>query len=587
MCAGYNWIRTAKVGVIKNNLRDFSRGFFDLLRSGIQPIVFCHLHKNDSYVIISRVETKRPSRLKFLSTVQYTRGLNQMSASREKKKRKEENISSSDIKREQRKKEARRKTLSKILYSVVSLVLVVAVVLLLLVNSAVLQKNATAVTVGDSKTSAATFNYYYWDAYSNFASSYGDYLSYFIDTSLPLNKQYYDDTQTWADYFTDSAASSIEQVSILCAQANAAGYTLSDEDRNTIDTTISNLDTYASYYGYSNAEKFLVAQYGKGCTAASYRAYLESNYIASGYAQQVQDDTVITDQAIDEYYQENKNDFDVVTYRAFFVDGAVPEDDTETDADVAMENARQIADAMATQSAGNEDAFIRLAEENASDEKKDLYADPNYSLYSDYTYSNTNSTFVGWLFDDTRVVGETIAIEVDSGYYVLYFISKSVNDYNVVNVRHILITPATSADDGTSTDEDWAAALEQAEQIYSEWQDGDATEESFAELANEYSEDGGSNTNGGLYEGVYKGQMVSSFEDWCFNEGHKAGDSGIIQSSYGYHIMYYSGTGDVYWKIQVTDAYRSKTYSDWYSALQSATPAATSSLGLYFTKRSY
>ena len=67
-------------------------------------------------------------------------------------------------------------------------------------------------------------------------------------------------------------------------------------------------------------------------------------------------------------------------------------------------------------------------------------------------------------------------------------------------------------------------------------------------MANEYSEDTGSNTNGGLYDSVRKGQMVEEFDEFCF-AGHKSGDTAIVygeSGSYaGYHIIYYVGEGEL------------------------------------------
>ena len=71
----------------------------------------------------------------------------------------------------------------------------------------------------------------------------------------------------------------------------------------------------------------------------------------------------------------------------------------------------------------------------------------------------------------------------------------------------------------------------------------DGTEDGFAALANENSKDGGSNTSGGLYEDVAKGSMVAAFQDWCYEDGRQPGDTGIVQSNYGYHIMYFVGYG--------------------------------------------
>jgi len=129
-------------------------------------------------------------------------------------------------------------------------------------------------------------------------------------------------------------------------------------------------------------------------------------------------------------------------------------------------------------------------------------------------------------------------------------------DKPVVNVRHILIQP-TAAEDGTISDAAWAAAESQAQSIYDEWMAGAATEESFAELATANTQDPGSQTTGGLYEEVYPGQMVPEFEDWCFADGRQVGDHGMVKTSYGYHIMFFSGEGDyIYWQMVAEDMCR-------------------------------
>lgn len=119
--------------------------------------------------------------------------------------------------------------------------------------------------------------------------------------------------------------------------------------------------------------------------------------------------------------------------------------------------------------------------------------------------------------------------------------------YPSVAVRHILVK-AEAAEDGTYTDEAKEAAKARAEEILKEWEDGDKTEESFAALAEQYSEDTGSNTNGGLYENVLQGQMVEEFDAFCFDESRKSGDTGVVygeSTSYaGYHVMYFVGEGD-------------------------------------------
>ena len=38
-------------------------------------------------------------------------------------------------------------------------------------------------------------------------------------------------------------------------------------------------------------------------------------------------------------------------------------------------------------------------------------------------------------------------------------------------------------------------------------------------------------------------KMVNSFSAWCFDSSRKAGDTAIVKSDFGYHIMYFVGTG--------------------------------------------
>ena len=102
-------------------------------------------------------------------------------------------------------------------------------------------------------------------------------------------------------------------------------------------------------------------------------------------------------------------------------------------------------------------------------------------------------------------------------------------DRNAGNARHSLTQP-----EDTESEESWAEAEAEAQRIYDEWKAGEATEESFAALATEYTQDPGSQSTGGLYEDVYPGQMVQPFNDWCFAEGRAVSDSGIVKTHYGY-----------------------------------------------------
>ncbi len=144
-----------------------------------------------------------------------------------------------------------------------------------------------------------------------------------------------------------------------------------------------------------------------------------------------------------------------------------------------------------------------------------------------------------------------------------------------VDVRHILVMidniaaemdkeeSEPDAQDGEAeeeefTEEHWAACLAAAQKIYDEYLAGALTEEHFGELANKYSDDNnGKVTNGGLYDFVKKGDMVQEFEDWCFAEGRKEGDTGLVKTEFGYHIMYFVGSEET-WFTATRSAYISE-----------------------------
>lgn len=147
-------------------------------------------------------------------------------------------------------------------------------------------------------------------------------------------------------------------------------------------------------------------------------------------------------------------------------------------------------------------------------------------------------------------------------------------DKPMVNVRHILVIPTEKSEDGTSyTDAAWQEAEQKAQALLDEWKAGEATEDSFAALATENSEDPGSASNGGLYEDVYPGQMVDPFDAWCFDDARQTGDTGIVKTDYGYHVMYFVSKGEeIFWFETAKGDLRSERAADLEDALREKYP---------------
>lgn len=137
-------------------------------------------------------------------------------------------------------------------------------------------------------------------------------------------------------------------------------------------------------------------------------------------------------------------------------------------------------------------------------------------------------------------------------------------DHRTVNVRHILISDH-----------------EKAEEVYQEYLDGEKTEDAFAALAETYSEDNAD--EGGLYENVTKGQMVEAFDAWIFDESRQPGDTDIVETEYGHHIMYFVSEGENDFADDIRDSFENEKYQELVDELTADYPVEENAFGMRFT----
>lgn len=177
--------------------------------------------------------------------------------------------------------------------------------------------------------------------------------------------------------------------------------------------------------------------------------------------------------------------------------------------------------------------------------------------YMSYLYTNL---YAGQYLD-TKYDALVPSMEEIETYYAEH--EAELNEQGIVNdgsittdVRHILICPQGGTEDADGntvySDAEWEACRQKAQQILDQWAAEGATEELFAQLAMEHTEDPGSMSTGGLYTDIYVGEMVEPFENWCFDESRKSGDTGLVQTVYGYHVMYFVDAQEI-WIANVRD----------------------------------
>lgn len=517
-----------------------------------------------------------------------------MSASREKQLRQEQAASGYvDPKTAAEQARQKKEKRSNRLYATIGVVFLVAIVASIVWRSNIIAKNATAVTIDGEKYTAAEVEFYYWNSYNNFMNNYYYLTSYIgLDSTVSLKGQTMTDSaaemlgaetgSTWYDYFLDQATQQMAAMQKLEQQAKAEGYVYSDSVQAQYDSTLESLNTTAAANGYSLKE-YLTNAYGSLMTEKIFNEQLMRLVKYSDYVTAYQNSLTYTDDEINAAYEADKNSYDRVSYETISVSGAAASttdsngntvEPTEAEKTAALAAAKETADQILKDYKAGKDL-----ESLATEEAK-------YSKTEEGTYST--SDLGEWVFDSARKTGDATVIESGSTYYVAVFNERFRREDPTVNVRHILFQ--TAAGEKAEGDEGYeeeqaqlkADALAKAEDILSQWKAGEATEESFAALATANTEDPGSQYTGGLYENVYIGQMVQEFEDWCFDASRKSGDTGIVETSYGAHVMYFVGEDLPYWQYEVSSDLLTTDFNEWMAALPAESEIAYSDFGAGF-----
>ena len=481
--------------------------------------------------------------------------------SEEKKARKAE-------RKEKRRQEEQKERRSMALYTAAAIVVVVAAVAAMFWRSGVLQRSMTALDVNGTKYTAADVQYYY-------NSIYDDQAQYYLfDTGASVKKQVYDEStgQTWYDYLIDLSVQQLTRNTALAQQAREEGYTLSAEAQAALDATIAQLETAWIGYGvYTSRDAFIRANFGANMTYDRLVSLIELEYLASDYARTKVEAIEHSDADYTAYYQENANQLDTFTFSQITFRCSLPTTDENgntierTDA----EKASQLEELKAEQKALAEEVQAKL---NAGEKMEDLIEE-----YEDRLYSSSNGSrstwsnliyfsYGNWLIGSGRRAGDVTVIEDGSdtyyAYYVVRFDGRELDQEQTHDVRHLLIKAGENATiNSEPTQAEYDEAEKKARELLDQWKAGEATEESFAALVAEYTEDTSSADSGGLYTNITStSSYVDSFRSWAIDPARKAGDTGLVKSEYGWHIMYYVSTNEPIWKQNAIVALQNQDY---------------------------
>lgn len=443
--------------------------------------------------------------------------------------------------------------------------------------------------VGNENISFSEYIYYYNRAYTTLYNNeqyyqyYGyQYAGYDI-TKAPQDqeKDFTDsatgETMKWTEYLHNQAVDMAQMYLAFYQEAVKLGLELTDADKATIDKNIEDLREQAAQTGTQGASgdtvkgyslnAFLRLQYGNGINESFLRKQMKIETLAKKYNDTKLDEFAggYTAEEVKAVFDKTPEDYTFVDIRFYqFSTEELKQEDKETkdqlkarqekaDKEVKA-NAQAMYDAIT-----DEKSFVAQATKY---NKTEGYDANNDTLLKSVAKSSVNGNsnnleainadLAKWAFDKNVKAGDKKMVSDDkAGTYYIALMVNPAHDVKTVDVRHILFMTTDSQTGEALSDDKIKQAETNAKKALADWEAGDKTEDSFAQYATDLSEDTGSASNGGLCENTLPGQMVAEFDEWIFDASRKEGDTEIVKTQYGYHVMYFVKSNDSYSDITI------------------------------------
>lgn len=295
-----------------------------------------------------------------------------------------------------------------VVYGVVGVVIAVLAIALLVWDSGFFQKRTTAVTIDGEDFTPAVVQYYYHNAMTETLYYAQMGMNTGFDSSVDPKDQVKDEESgtTWYDYFLDQGLTSLTQVTMLNHAAEKEGYTLPAAGQAYVDASIEQTAQSVRASGYSSLEHYLRTNFGSYMTEKLYKEILTAQTIATYYQQDHQDNLTYSDEELEAYYQENKNNLDTFNYSVFTVQASIETTTTDEEGnsvDLTDEEKQAAFDtAKAQAQATAQEIQNKLAAGSDAADLAEEYSDKVYSStvhQSQMGSSFSSSSYAEWLYD--------------------------------------------------------------------------------------------------------------------------------------------------------------------------------------------
>lgn len=408
------------------------------------------------------------------------------------------------------------------IFEVVLVVVVVGLIALIPINK-VREVTAPVILVDGEEVNRVEFDYNYNVVKANYISAYGEYMAYMgLDLTGDLSTIPYTEELSFEDHFKNEAVESIKVQKAIIKEAKANGF---EYNTDTDYEEFSEGLKLAAESEKKDIKDFIKENYGDHATEKRMEPYVRNAFYVSAYYDKLGLECLPTDAEVEAVYADSPDDYDAIDYKYLCVSANL-ESEEPTDEEIAV--------AMA-------------AVEAEANDKKDTVTTDGF-LMTGITKGYMPSVFQDWIFAE-RKAGDITVVEdlTDRCYYIVEFEKRYRDETSTANARLLVV----NSGDG--------------QQYLDMWNQGEKTEESFANLCDTYSEDTG--LEGGLFEQIDVSNLDEKFKSW-FNGGRSYGDTTVISVENGYdYVFYYVGADKPLWYVTIQYNLQQNTLNEKVSAL--------------------
>lgn len=291
-----------------------------------------------------------------------------------------------------------------------------------------------ALTVGQREVTVAELSYYYWSEYYYYMNSGQTHLP---ESDKDLDKQAYDKSSSWYDFFLDAAIVTAREDLALCEAGRAAGFTLPEQWQAELDAVTARFSDYAAAGGFFLSENepdvdgYLKSSYGAQANRETFFRHLEDVYYAAAYTDSLYYGASFSDEQVEHFFRLHEAGY---KDQGLSWDGGNPvraawaEFIPQTTGKAGLNAAYERAETMALSwhaAGGGEEAFVALGEGltfDTTETASDRWQAPVWLQPS----QRTSGVIDEWCFDPLRQVGDYTITRTAEGWALIFFCQRAV-----------------------------------------------------------------------------------------------------------------------------------------------------------------